>query len=79
MAKINLEIFLNSLTHPRHRELADCILNKETLKQMEDKGFVKEKIQEMSDKIHWAKMGYSKPCYGCSVIRKFIGLQKVYK
>jgi len=52
MAKINLEIFLNSLTHPRHRELADCILNKETLKQMEDKGFVKEKVQEMSDKIH---------------------------
>lgn len=52
MAKINLEIFLNSLTHPRHRELAECVLNKETLKEMNEKGFTIEKVQEMSDRIH---------------------------
>lgn len=78
MAKINLEIFLNGITHPRHKELAEAILRKETLKQMNDRGFTKEIVQDMSDRIHWAKMGYSKPCYGCSLIRKFIGLQKVY-
>lgn len=79
MAKINLEIFLASLTHPRHRELADSILNKETLAEMNQKGFTKEIVQDMADRIHWAKMGYAKPCFGCSIIRKAIGIQKVYK
>jgi hypothetical protein len=74
MAKITLSSFLESLTHPRHRELADSILKGETLEQLSQRGFSKEIAQDMSDKIYWAKKGYPKPCYGCSIIRKAIGV-----